>query len=245
MRLIDYLSQRTSGRLLAATMIAAVFGFGMVSTAGAINSITIFKSSLKTSEGRGEIRQFGGGNCKSGGSETAYRVKIGKATRECFYRVPVAGRDLEVSATARIFKSTPKSVRKNVFAAVALRHARDGSRYQLGVYPSARSFHLRKVLDSGKVIALDGGKLGSKKVNGFDEANRLTLRAYTGLPGQPSGSTRLVVIINGSRVSVKDDRGVLLKGQDTTFSIGSKEGANRALGSFSGIVMRIPDPFRG
>lgn len=243
MRLFEHLPLRTTGRLLTAAVITATAGFGLVSTAGAVDSITIYKNSLKSSESRNEVRQFGGGNCKRGGSSSAFRAKVGKGTRECFYRVPMAGRDLEVSATARIFKATPKKVRPDVYAAVSLRQARDGSRYQLAVYPSGRRFHLRKVLDSGRILSLDGGKLG-KKVKGFNEANRLTLRAYNDLPGQPSGSARLVAIVNGHRVSVTDDaRGNLLQGQDTTFSIGSKKGANGALGSFVKIVMRLPDPF--
>ncbi len=243
MHLFDYFPLSRTGRLFVAAVITAAVSFGLVSTAGAVKSITIYKNSLKTSSSRLEVRQIGGGSCKRGGAAKAFRARIGKSTRECFFRVPMVGRDLEVSATARIFRSTPKKVRPQIYAAVSLRQARDGSRYQLAVYPSSRSFQLRKVLESGRVMTLDGGKLG-KKVKGFNEANRLTLRAYNDIPGQPSGSARLVAIVNGSRVSVTDDaRGNLLKGQDTTFSIGSKKGANGALGSFNGIVMRLPDPF--
>ncbi|MDQ2700158.1 MAG: hypothetical protein M3Y23_02390 [Actinomycetota bacterium] len=243
MRLSDFSPYRTAGRIIAAAVITLGFSFGLASTAGAAGSITIYKNSLKSADGRLEVRQFGSGNCKRGGSSTAFRTRVGKSTRECFYRLPTVGRDLEVTATARIFKATPKKVRPRVYAAVNLRQARDGSRYQLSYYPSGRRFHLKKVLDSGRVLNLANGKVG-RQGKGFNDANRLTLRAYNDIAGQPSGSARLVAVINGKRVSVVDDpRGNLLEGRDSTFSIGSKRGSNGALGSFRGIVMRLPNPF--
>ena len=243
MRLFEFFPLSKKGRLFVAAVITTALGFGIVSSAGAVSSITLYKNNLKSSSGRLEVNQYGGGTCKRGGAAKAFRARVGKSTRECFFRVQPAGRDLEVSATARIFRSTPKKVRPRVYAAVSLRQARDGSRYQLVVYPSGKRFQLRKVFEDGRILTLDGGKLG-KKVKGFNEANRLTLRAYNDIPGQPSGSARLVAIVNGNRVSVTDDpRGNLLQGQDTTFSIGSTKGANGAIGSFNGIVVRMPSPF--
>ncbi len=91
---------------------------------------------------------------------------------------------------------------------------------------------------------ITGGKAG-KAIKGFGDANRMVFRAYNGIiKGKPSYSARLVGIVNGQVVAVADDaKGGELNGQDTTFSISSKNGANGAYGSFSGIVMRIPNPF--
>ncbi len=244
MRLFDTLPLNRKGRSFVAAVLTAAFAFGMVSAANGIDSITVFKNSLKNSSNREEVRQIGGGSCKRGGASKAFRAKVGKRTRECSFRVQMVGRDLEVTASGRLFKATPEKLRSKAFVAVNLRHAKDGSRYQLAVYPGSRRFQMRKYLDDGKVENLAGGKLGNK-VKGLNMANRLSLRAYNDLPGQAVGSARIVARVNGKRVSVFDDaRGGQLKGRDTSFSIGSNGNATGAIGSFVNLSIRVPDPFK-
>jgi len=243
MRLSDSNPLKSTARALAALTVAVLCSLTLVSAAQAAGSITLYKNTLKSAEGRKEVRQFGKGTCKRGGSSKAFRSKVGAKTKECFYRVQTVGRDLDMTVTARLFSATPKKVRKQTYVAVNLRQARDGSRYQLSVFPSGGRFQLKKVLDNGRIINLEHGK-GNKKIKGFDEANRIRLQAYNDLPGMPSGTARLVAIVNGSKVAVVDDpRGNLLQGQDTTFSVGSKRNATDALAAFNGLQVRMPDPF--
>lgn len=243
MRLFDSNPLKSIARALIAVTLTAICSLALVSAAQAAGSITLYENSLKSAAGRDEVRQFGNDTCKRGGSSKAFRATVGKKTRECFYRTQTVGRDLDLSITARLFKSTPKKVRSQAYVAVNLRQARDGSRYQLAVYPSGSRFHLKKVLDNGRVIDLEHGKLG-KKIKGFDEANKIRLSAYNDLPGLESGTARLVAFINGNKVAVVDDpRGNLLQGQDTTFSVGSKKNATGAIASFTSLMVRAPDPF--
>lgn len=243
MRLIDTKNFRKPLRSLAIVAIAFTGTLVVGSEAHAAGALTSATYSLKSTASRGEMRQAGPGQCKRGGSSAAFRFKLGKKTKECFFRVPFAGKNVEISTTARLFSSTPKKVRSQAFVAVGLRQAADGSRYQLSIFPSGRRYQLKKVYSNGKVEFLENGKAGNS-VNGFDEANRLTLRAFNGVAGQEPGTARIMAMVNGKKLAVVDDiRGNELEGENSTFSIGSKNNATGAIGSFVSVTMRIPDPF--
>lgn len=226
-------------------VLLTVAGFGAAAkSAGAVANLPIYNNSMRGAEGRKQVRQFGHkANCRRGGSATALRVLVSKSTRECFYQAPVVGRDLQITVTARIFKRTPAKVLKRAWVAVNLRQAADGSRYQFAVLPRRRRYSLRKVEPNGKITHLAVGK-DNKKINPPNKANRITLRAYNGVNKLPSGTARLVGIVNGKRVALVDDKhGNALKGRNSTFSIGSKKGARGSLGSFLGLRIAMPDPF--
>lgn len=242
MPLFDILKSRSHLRLfLASTLALACFAAAATSAEAA--SITIFKNTLKTSQGRKAVNQFSGrANCDRGGSKESFRTEVGKRTKECAYRTSLVGRDLAISVTGRLFKSTPKKVRRQAYLSVSLRHDLDGSRYQLSVFPSGRRYQLKKVFANGKIQYFGKGKAGST-VGGMGEANRLTLRAYNDQKGNPSGSASVLAMVNGCKVaSALDPRGNLLEGRDSTFSIGNKNGARGARGSFVKLSIRIPDP---
>lgn len=233
--------------LLASLAVAVFAALGLslnATVASASGSLTIYQNSMRSPEGVAKIRKYGRkANCSHRGSTKSLRVKIGKATRECFYNIPVVGRDLQATITARLFAKTPKKVIKRTWVAVNLRQAADGSRYQFAVLPETRRYSLRKVSPDGKIIYLDHGKSG-KAINPVGKANRITLRAFNGVSGQPAGSARLVGIVNGKRLSLVDDpHGNELAGRDTTISIGSNKGAKSAFGSFIGATVAMPDPY--
>lgn len=232
--------------LLTGIFVTMLASFALAGAADAASSITIYQNKLSSSDSRAQVSKYRGkGNCSRSSSENSVKFRIGKSTRECAYLVPVVGRDLEVTATGRLFKSTPKSIKSRTYLSVNLRQAKDGSRYQLAVYPSGRRWQIRKVRKGGKFQVLKAGKAG-KAINGFGDANRMVLRAYNGIKGQPSGSARLVATVNGNKLGFTDDaKGGELDGRDTTFSIASNKGAKGAFGSFSGIRVRMPNPFDG
>jgi len=243
MRLLDSNPLRTAARALTATALTAVCALAISGAAEAAGSITLYENTLKSSTGRDEVRQYGKDNCKRGGSDKAFRAEVGKKTKECYFRTQTVGRDLELSVTARLFKSTPKKVRSQAYVAVNLRQDSDGSRYQLAIYPSGSRYHVKKVLDTGRIVDLEHGKAGNA-INGFDEANRIVLRAYNDLPGLEPGTARIVAFVNGNKLATVDDpRGNLLQGQNTTFSVGSKKNATGAIASFVKLAVRAPDPF--
>lgn len=242
MRLIHIQKTGTLLRLILASGLALV-GLSIASASAGAGSITIYKNSMKSSSARQEIKQTrGNAKCNRGGAKTTFRLEVGKRTKECAYRLPLVGRDVGVTATARLFKSTPRKVKPNAYLSVSVRQDKDGSRYQLCVFPNGRRFQLRKVFPSGKIQYLDKGKAG-RNVGGFNKANRMTLRAYN-KRGKEAGSAGIVASVNGHRLAaVVDPRGNVLEGRDTTFSIGSKKSARGARGSFVNLAGMLPDPF--
>jgi len=238
MRLIDSNPLKTAFRALTAIALVATCSLAIAGAAQAAGWITLYENSLKSSAGRDEVRQYGNDNCKRGGSEKAFRARVLKKTKECFYRAQTVGKDLEVAVSARLFSATPKKLRPQAYVAVNLRQDNDGSRYQLAIYPSGGRFHVKKVLDDGRIIDLEHGKAG--KIKGFDKANRIVLRAYN----DQSGSARIVAFANGKKLAtVDDERGNLLQGQNTTFSVGSKKNATGAIASFTKLSVGMPDPY--
>ena len=243
---ISALSAPRGWVLLAGLFASLLVSLSFAGTAGAISSIAIYQNKLSTADNRAQVAKYRGkGNCIRSRSNSSIKFRIGKSTRECAFLIPVVGQDLEVTATGRLFTSTPKSIWSKTFLSVNLRQAKDGSRYQLAVYPSGRRWQIRKVRNGGRVEVLKGGKAG-KKIGGFGDANRMVLRAYNGIAGQPSDSARLVALVNGQKLGFANDaRGGELRGRDTTFSIASNKGAKGAFGSFTGLRVRMPNPFQG
>jgi hypothetical protein len=223
---------------------AVVFSF-MAAGSSEASSITLYSNSLKSASGRAQIVKAGTGNCKRGGSQEALRVTAGRKTKACSFATPVVGRDLEVTVTGRIFKTVPSRLRESMFIAANVRQARDGSQYQLAVFPTGRRFQIRKILPDGRVRILKADR-NVPAVRRFGEPNRLRLRAYNGVKGKPSSTARLVAVVNGRTLAVVNDaRGNELDGRDSGFSISTtkKAVARGSSGSFSGVLIRIPNPF--
>ena len=230
----------TKNPLLRAVLAAITLGAMVFSANAAASTITIYKNDLDTTDARAQIHQMAPrANCERGGSPKAFRFKLGAKAKECFYRVPMVGTNLQVTGIARIFKSTPPKVLKRVYAGVSLRQSNDGSRYQLVVWPHTRRYGLRKVQPNGTVLNFGSRKAG-RIVRGPGLANRITLRAFTG----GKGNTQLVGFVNGKKVAAaRDEQGNSLVGRDTSFSIGAKQSARGAIGSFIDIRVAMPDPF--
>lgn len=243
MRLLTIPSDFRSKTLAIGLLAAVALLLPALSAPASASSLTIYSNPLKSLDQRAEIQQRGRGNCDRVATTGAVRFKLGKRTRDCRYLIPVAGRDLDVSATGRIFTATPSAVRRQVYLGLGLRQAAGPSRYELAVFPSGRRYQLRRILRGGKLQVLARGT--SPAIGGFGKANRMVFRAYNGVvKGKPRYSARLVGIVNGKVIAVADvARGNLIAGQDTTMSISSNRNATGAFGSFTGIRVRMPNPF--
>lgn len=226
--------------LFGATMLMLSFS----ATAGAVSSITIYSNPMRSIDQRSEIQKRGPGSCLRKSSKASLKFRIGRRTKECRYLVPVVGRDLEITATGRIFPSTPKAVRPSVYLGLGLRQAAGPSRYEFAVYPSGRRYRIFSILPGGKSEVVARGT--SRSIQTFGKANRMTFRAYNGIiKGKPASSARLVGFVNGKVVGVADvERGNLVGGQDTTVAISSNRNATGAFGSFTGFRVRMPSPFK-
>jgi hypothetical protein len=206
------------------------------------NLVGIYRNPM---ESKGQLKQvvkLSGRSCGRSSSGHALRVVVGTRTKECSYRTPVIGRDLEIAATERLLSETPKSLRTSTYLALNLRSG-GGARYQFAVYPLQRKAQLRKIRANGTIVYLDIEK-DLKQVRGLDKANDLRLRAFNITEGNEKGNCRLRAFVGGKLVSnVVDEGAGDLTGRASGFSVGSAKIARGAQASFDNVVVRVPGPF--
>ena len=226
--------------ILLAAVLAALCVAG---TASAVRGFSIYANDMSTAEKKGQIRPSSGRNCVRGGSPEALKVQVGRRTRECIYRTPVIGRDLEIVATARLLSGTPREIRRRTFLSVNLRHDEGMGRYQLRVFPRQRKYQLLKVVPGQGIQYLAVGK-GISAIQGINKANKLRLRAFNLLGTNDKDDCRLLAYVNGKRLAVVfDKRSGSLQGRESSFSVGSRRSARDAVASFDNVTVRIPSPF--
>jgi len=196
-------------------------------------------------EGKGQlaqIKKLSGDRCGRGASEGAFGIVIGKQTKECSYRTPVAGRDLEIAATERLLGKTPKPVQRAAYLALDLR-AGGGARYQLAAYPFQRKAQLRKILPDGSIEYLQIAR-DVPAIVGVDRDNDLRLRAFNITEGEEKGSCRILAYVGGELVADVTDEGAGdLAGRASGFSVGSAKVAKGAQATVDNVVIRVPSPF--
>jgi len=208
--------------------------------------IHIYVNALDTPGKRAQmefLRGTGGPNCIRGGSPTRFRVKIGEKTKECAYRTPVVGRDLEIFGTVRLLTGTPRSERKRTFVALNLRNGNAGAKYQLAVWPARKKFVLLKDLPDGtrKYLAV-GRQIG--RIHHVPKATRLRLRAWNLPTTKNRNDVRLLVFIGGKLLAVVTDKGAkLMQGRYTSVSVGAGRHDKGAAGSFADLTVRVPNPY--
>jgi hypothetical protein len=227
-------------RVTGAALAVAIALLALAGGAGAA-LIGVYRNGMETSAQRGEAVKLSGERCGRGGSAHAFRVVIGKRTKECSYRTVVLGRDLEISATTRLLSKTPKPVRRRAYLALTLR-AGDGAHYQLLVYPMQRKAQLRKTLVDGSVTYLRIAK-NVKTIQGVDKANKLRLRAFNITEGPEKGACRILGYVGREQVADFTDAAAgELQGRASGFAVGATKNAKGAAASFDDVIVRVPNP---
>jgi hypothetical protein len=227
-------------RLTVASLAVSILVAALAASAGA-DLIGIYRNGMETQAQRAEPIKLSGERCGRGGSDHAFRVVVGKRTKECAFRTIVFGRDLEISATTRLLSSTPKSVRNKAFLALTLRSG-DGSHYQLVAYPLQRKAQLRKTLADGSVKYLRIAK-NVKTIQGVDKANKLRLRAFNITSGPDKGSCQILAYVGKVLVADFTDHSAGdLQGRASGFAVGAAKNAKGAAASFDDVVVRVPNP---
>lgn len=228
-------------RIAATLLIALATALALAASAGAA-LIGIYRNSMDSDAQRGQVVKLAGDRCARGGSSSAFRIVVGKQTKECAYRTPVVGRDLEIAAVGRLLDSTPKPVQRKAFLALNLRAGGAGARYQLALFPLQRKMQLRKVLADGRIQYLHVER--DIRAKGLNEANELRLRAFNVTTGPEKGSCRVLAFVGGRLVAdVTDSAAGELQGRESGFALGAVGNAKGAAGSFDDVVIRVPSPF--
>lgn len=226
---------------IAAVSLAAVAVLGLAASASAA-LIGVYRNSMESQAQRAQIVKLTGDRCGRGGSDHALRIVIGKATRECAYRTPVIGRDLEVAVTGRLLEGTPKAVQRKAFLAVNLRAGQAGARYQVAVFPLQRKAQLRRISADGSITYLHVERGINTK--GLNQANQIRLQAFNLTTGPEKGKCHILAFVGRQLVAdVNDSASGELQGRTSGFSVGATGNAKGAMGSFDDVVVRVPDPF--
>jgi hypothetical protein len=224
-----------------ALLVVVVLAFA-ASAAGAL--VGIYRNGMGNKGQLGQILKLSGARCARGGVDGAFTITVGKATKECSYRTPVLGRDLEIAATMRLHNrpQVPKSVLRSAYLSVDLR-AGGGARYQLAVYPTQRKAQVRKLLSDGSVEYLDIEKEVAQ-IGGLDKPNQLRLRAFNVTSGEERGNCQILAFVGGQPIAeVTDEAAGDLGGRASGFSVGSAKVAKGAQASVDDVVIRVPAPF--
>jgi hypothetical protein len=228
-------------RIPAVSIAALAVGLALAASASAA-LIGIYRNSMESDAQRAQIVKLSGERCGRGGSDHAVRIVVGKATRECAYRTPVIGRDLEVAVTGRLLEGTPKPVQQKAFLAVNLRAGAAGARYQLAVFPLQRKAQLLRVGNDGQVKYLRVAR--SIRTNGLNRANQLRLQAFNEISGPEKGNCHILAFVGTQLIAdVTDPSSGELQGRTAGFSLGALGNAKGALGSFDDVVVRVPSPY--
>jgi hypothetical protein len=222
--------------------LAAVAAAATLAASASAAMVGIYRNSMETAPLRGQIVKLSGRSCARGGLDGALRIGIGKATRECSYRTPVVGRDLEIAATERLLGRTPKGLKRKAFLGLQLRSG-GGARYQLAVFPAQRKVQIRKVLADGRTRYLDIEK-SVRGVKGVGQANMLRFRALNVTSGPERGLCLLRAYVGNRLVAEASDAAAGdLRGRASGISVGATTAAKGVVATVDDIVVRVPSPF--
>jgi len=229
-------------RPTAIFLAAIAVALALAGTAAA-SLIGIYRSDMESEAQQAQIAKLSGERCRRGGSSHTFRIVVGKRTRECAYRTPVVGRDLEIAAVERLLSGTPKAAKHKAFLAVNLRAGDAGAHYQLAVFPLQRKAQLRKVRSDGSIRYLHVER-NVNSVEGINRPNVLRLRAFNITEGPEKGRCRIVAFVARERVAdVADPAAGELQGRASGFSVGALSNANGLVASVDNVVIRVPNPF--
>jgi hypothetical protein len=226
---------------IAVLALAVAAALACAASAGAA-LIGVYRNGMESEAQRAQVVKLSGERCARGGSDHAVRIVVGKQTRECAYRTPVLGRDLEIAAIGRLLSNTPPAVQRKAFLAVDLRTGGAGAGYQLAVFPLQGKAQLRKVGSEGQLEYLHIEK--NVRTKGLNKANELRLRAFNLTSGPEKGSCHILAYVGGRLVAdVTDPAAGELEGRASGFALGAVGNAKGAAGSFDNLVVRVPSPF--
>lgn len=232
-------------KLTVGAVMAALFAAAAAAQAGPI-TVALYRFSSA-----GEVSSFykvAGKKCKrKWRKHKSLGVNVGAKTKRCVLRSSVVGDssdpgpDQEMAAAVNLAAPTPAKLRPRIYLGVAVRQ-NDQTGYELRVRPSARKWQvLRDPRGTAgpTVIAAGTGKFIRQ---GVGVRNVLTLRAFD----YGSNAVSLLAKVNRKKVfSSKDSNPDIPNGRRTVLTIGAKgrASANRAVGSFDNVAIRVPNPF--
>ncbi len=212
----------------------------VLATAASAAMVGIYRNGMETTAQRSQLVKLAGKECARGGSESALRITLGKATGECSYRTPVIGRDMEIAATERLLSGTPKQAQHGAYLGLVLR-AGAGARFVMLVYPLQKKVQVVKYASEkpAEYLAIEKNVTA---VKGLNEANalRFGLRETS-----QKGVAQVTASVNGTPVAeVADENGSsYIPGQFSGVVVGAAKSGNGLTASVDDVTVRVPVSF--
>lgn len=219
----------------------AVFAAALVlATAASAAMVGIYRNGMETTAQRSQLIKLAGKECSRGGSESALRITLGKATGECSYRTPVIGRNMEIAATERLLSGTPKPAQHSAYLGLVLR-AGGGARYAMLVYPLQRKVQVVKYGSESPAEYLAIEK-NVKAVKGLNEANALRFGL---VENHQKGVVQVTASVGGTPVAEVADEGgsASIPGQFSGVVVGAAKSGNGLTASVDDVTVRVPVRF--
>jgi len=230
------------------TIAAALGAFGLASIAAEAGPVTVALYRFQTQADVASFYKVEGAKCKKKWRKMkTIGTIVGKGTNACAFRSSVVadiqdpGPDQEMAASTNLAASTPEKLRNKIYLGVAVRES-NTTAYELRVFPGARKWQLIRDGRGSSAPTVLGSGTGRFIRQGVGVRNELLLRAFD----FGGASVTLLAKVNGKKVlSIKDASAGAPNGRRTTLTIGAKgkASANRAVGAFDDVAIRVPDPF--
>jgi hypothetical protein len=216
--------------LLLASAIASIAVPAGAQGPASERAVTIYRNPMSSRADLRELQKTQGRRCARRRDDGRAAIVVGRRTDECTFRTPVVGKDIDLSATVNLSKSTPRKLRRRIELGIGVRVGDDDA-YELEVLPFHRRIVFSRTIDGDRQVLL---REDESFVRGPGKTNRLTLRVF---------GSGVLAEVNGRQVSnMEDVRANAVRGRDTTLTIGSTRTANKARGLFDSVKVRVPDP---
>jgi hypothetical protein len=229
---------RRAKRTTRAAVPVAAAAVIAVAAATALAGVTVYKNTFSRKGDAKELRHSQGKHCKRSFAKRQgkLRIDVTKGPDACGYRPPVAGDtdgpDHNFQAKAKFLGGIPKGVRKNSYAAVAVRSGRS-SGYELRVFPVRHRFRLVRSPSGG-----GGGfpaKGTSSAIKGFRKPNVLGLKAV---------GSRVIARVNGTKVArATDNNAAQVGGRKVEVTIGNGKRTRKTVSAtLDDLRLQVPSP---
>jgi hypothetical protein len=220
-------------RKAATVALGALAALALASVA--LAAVEVYSNDFKSKAEFKQARVAGKG-CDKGWSRKQERLDVESkgGPARCKLKLPVQGDaaqpDHELEVTAKVDKSTPKSVRKQVYVAVSVREGKE-SRYELRVFPHRQRYDLRREPDDNAFP--ERGE--DKAIGRIGERNRIRVQAFEG---------RIQASVNKKKIGpVEDPAAGDLRGTRMSATLGVEGRTGKDVAAwFDDVKVRIPNP---
>jgi hypothetical protein len=218
-------------------LVAALVVVG-VAAATAVAGVTVYTNHFSRKGQAKELRHAEGKHCKRGFRKRSQKleIQVTKGPEVCGYRPPVEGDtdgpDHNFQAKAKFLSDTPKAVRKDAYAAIAVRSGRS-SGYELRVFPVEHRFRLVRSPPGGGSDFPAKGK--SSAIKGFHKANTIGLQAV---------GSRVIARVNGKKlIRATDSNPAQVGGRRLEVAIGhGKRSGKTVAATVDDLKVQVPTP---